>query len=145
MVSLERQLKDGRRQCTHSFGLRYKFSTSRCWKKLVSPTRLYARCASSPMTMTSYSRLLASSFISFSLPEVSHYCSIPSTYQSLTHIKLIPTMPNPTTTIFFRAPPCGSFSEPFTPSGPPSIGPALISCTGICGCQLLDIIRGHCL
>ena len=55
-------------------------------------------------------------------------------------MKLIPTMPNPTITTFFLCPPWLSFSDPFTPSGPPSMGPALISSMGICGCQLLDIV-----
>ena len=55
-------------------------------------------------------------------------------------MKLNPTIPNPTTTTLFLGLPCGSFSEPFTPSGTPSIGPPLITRTGTCGCQLLDIV-----
>lgn len=51
-------------------------------------------------------------------------------------MKLIPTIPSPTTTIFFLDPPWVSFSDALTPSGPPSIGPPLISVAGSCGCQL---------
>ena len=43
----------------------------------MSPTRLYARCASSPMTMISYSLLLASSFINFSL-QTNHQLNFPA-------------------------------------------------------------------
>lgn len=56
---------------THSEGFRYRFATCLCWKKLVKPTLLYAKCGSSPMTMMSYSRRFTSYFMSFSLrPQV---------------------------------------------------------------------------
>lgn len=51
----------------------------------------------------------------------------------------MPTIPNPTITIFFLGPPWLPFSDPLSPSGPPSMGPALISSIGTCGCQLLDM------
>ena len=94
------------RKHTHCFGWRYKFSTFRCWKKPVNPTRLYAKCASSPMTVTSSSLLFASSLINFSLQPISH-CPSHTRPESNTHTKLIPTIPKPTTTTttLFLAPP----------------------------------------
>jgi hypothetical protein len=87
---------------THSLGFKYKFSTCRCWKKLVRPTRLYARCFSSPMTIISYSLLFTSYFINFSLVH-RQTLDLRGDYGH-TYMKAIPTIPNPTTTIFFRLP-----------------------------------------
>lgn len=84
---------------THSFGLRYKSSIFRCSKNDDSPTRLYATCASSPITTIS-NRRSVSCLMTFSLVEFRQCPCHGSNRWHHSYMKEMATMPSPTTTIF---------------------------------------------